>query len=87
METEMITFCAEKARKGDGAFAVAYALLELADSQAATCRAIQRLGTGDAATSFGAIEALGIQVEKAAKVIADAVTYIGDVNFNLDRGS
>lgn len=63
----------ELADAGDGAFAVAYALLLLADQQAATVRALHYLGTGNAGTSMGAIEFLGAQVEKAGDAIASAL--------------
>ncbi len=63
----------DKARAGDGAFAIAYALLELAKHQKSTAKALQDLGNGDAATSFGATEGLGMQIEKAANIIADRI--------------
>jgi hypothetical protein len=40
---------------GDGQFAIALALMEVA-------RSIDRLGNGDAATSMGAIEAFGLHI-------------------------
>jgi hypothetical protein len=61
----------ERARKGDGAFAVAYALMDLSDSQEATAKALQRLGNAGASTDFGAIEALGMQIEKAANILGE----------------
>lgn len=33
----------EKARKGDGAYAIAFALMDLSDSQEAAAKALQRL--------------------------------------------
>ena len=66
-------FFEDKARKGAGAVAIAYALMALADAQAASARAIQKLGLGDASTPFGAVEALGMQIEKAAEIIARAM--------------
>lgn len=60
----------DKARAGDGSYAIAYALLDLADAQAAASRALNKLGVGDASTPFGALEALGMQIEKAAEIIA-----------------
>ena len=64
----------EKARNGDGAFAVAFAILELAKHQKATAGALERLGNGDAVSHFGAIEGLGMQLEKAANIIADSMS-------------
>lgn len=61
----------ERARKGDGAFAIAFALMDLSDSQEATAKALQRLGLGNASTDFGAIEALGMQIEKAANILGE----------------
>jgi hypothetical protein len=61
----------KKARAGDGTFAIAYALLDLSDSQEATAKALQRLGNGSASTDFGAIEALGMQIEKAAQMLGE----------------
>ena len=66
----------DKARAGDGSFAIAYALLDLADAQAATSRALFKLGLADASTPFGALEALGMQIEKAAEILGDK-TEIG----------
>jgi hypothetical protein len=60
-----------KARNGDGAFAIAYALIDLADAQEATARALQKLGLADASTHLGALEALGMQIEKAATILGD----------------
>jgi hypothetical protein len=42
---------------------------------------LKYLGNGDAATTMGAIEALGMQLEKSAEIIAAAIPpsdYIGD---------
>ena len=60
---------AEKARAGDGSFAVAWALMHLADAQLGTAAAIQRLGVGSASTHFGAIEALAMEVTKVAEAL------------------
>ena len=67
----------EKARKGDGAYAIAYALMDLSDSQEATAKALNRLGLGNASTNMGAIEALGMQVEKAAQIIGENIESAG----------
>ena len=70
--------CGQKARDGDGTFAIAYVLLALADEQAATARALHWLGSGDAATKMGAIEYLGAQVEKGADTLAHAIEGAAD---------
>jgi hypothetical protein len=70
----------ERARSGDGAFAIAFALLELRDSQMQTARALNKLGVADASTPFGAIENLAMEVKDAARVIAEigsAITESG----------
>lgn len=72
-QTPIKDFFEEKARKGDGAFAIAYALVDLADSQEATAKAIQKLGLADASTHLGALEALGMSVEKAADVLGGQI--------------
>jgi hypothetical protein len=46
----------------DGTYAIAHALMGLT-------RAIERLGTGDAATPMGAIEFLGAQVREVANTL------------------
>jgi hypothetical protein len=67
-------FCEDRARKGEGAFAVAFALLELARAQDRTATALKNLGNGDAATPMGAIEALGAVLKDGAEQIADAIS-------------
>lgn len=66
-------FCEDRARQGDGAFAVAYALLDLAKAQGSTASALRQLGLGDAATSMGALEALMVQMKETGERIADAI--------------
>jgi hypothetical protein len=61
----------KRAKNGDGSFAIALAILRLADAQMVQARAIQRLGNADASTHLGALEALGIQVEKIAQAISE----------------
>jgi hypothetical protein len=63
----------ERARAGDGAFAIAYALMDLSESQEATAKTIQRLGNGSASTHFGAIENLAMQIGEAAQMLATAL--------------
>lgn len=63
----------KKARAGDGAYAIAYALLDLSDSQEATAKALNRLGNADASTHLGAIENLSMQTVHAAETIAGSI--------------
>lgn len=67
-------FCEDRARKGDGAFAVAFALLELASAQERTATQIKRLGFADASTHFGAIEALIMQMKETGDALASALS-------------
>lgn len=78
MNDEIKTLCRQKAEEGDSGFAIAYALLEVAEQQAAIAVHLKYLGTGDAGTTMGAIEYLGVQVEKAGQTMARAM---------LERGS
>ena len=68
----------ERARNGDGAYAIAWALLDLSDSQEATAKALQNLGNGNASTHFGAIEGLAMKVEQAAEILGAQVSGIAD---------
>ena len=45
-----------RARNGSGAFAIAYAVLVLAEAQDRTASGLRALGTGDAAAAMGALE-------------------------------
>lgn len=40
--------------------------------------AIHRLGNADASTHLGAIEGLGMQMEKAANIVADGLSAVAD---------
>ena len=76
----------EKARKGDGAYAIAYALLDLSDSQEATAKALQRLGNGNASTDFGAIENLSMQVVQAAEALGGHIeNAAGTISMALEN--
>jgi len=70
--------CEERARKGDGAFAVAYALLRLADAQDRTARQIEWLGTGSTVFPDGAIGSLVLQMARTGDQIAEALTRLAD---------
>lgn len=71
-------FIEDKAKKGDGLFAIAYALLQVSEAGAFAARELRRLGNAEATTPFGALEALGMQIEKAAQIIADAWPTVED---------
>jgi hypothetical protein len=76
--------CEEKARAGDGAFAIAAALFDLSDSQEATAKSLQNLGNGNASTDFGAIEGLAMQVIKLADAVENAGSNISSSISHLD---
>jgi hypothetical protein len=61
-ELHIQDLCKDKARKGDGLFAIAYALLEVAAAQRSLAVHVKYLGNGDAATTIGAIEAFGMHI-------------------------
>lgn len=63
----------QKARAGDGSFAIAYALLQLAQAQDRTATQIKNLGFADAMTPFGAIEALNMQIKETGELLAEAL--------------
>jgi hypothetical protein len=63
----------EKARQ-DGGYAVAYALLRLADAQDRTALWLKHLGLADAATPMGAIEVLSVEFKR----MADSMTSIAE---------
>jgi hypothetical protein len=70
-------FFEERARAGDGAFAIAYALLNLTDAQIATARALNKLGVADASTPFGAMEHLAMELKRAGEAVSGAVSEAG----------
>lgn len=67
-------YCEDRARKGDGAFAVAFAIMRLADQQRRVANEINSLGLGNAATPHGALEYLAMQVSQAGDRIAEAIS-------------
>ena len=70
-------FFEQRARAGDGAFAIAYALLNLTDAQIATARALNKLGVSDASTPFGAMENLAMELKRAGESVSGAVSEVG----------
>jgi hypothetical protein len=70
-------FFKERARAGDGAFAVAYAILNLTDAQIATARALNKLGVADASTPFGAMENLAMELKRASETVSGALSEAG----------
>lgn len=70
-EKPLVQLFEEKARAGDGDFAIAVSLLAVSDAIAGVGRSIDRLGNGNAATDVGAIEGLSMVIKEAAQIIAD----------------
>jgi hypothetical protein len=68
----------ERAQAGDAGFAIAYALLEIADAQYAVRDALDRLGNGNASTQMGAIENLAGKVSGLAIALDGIGTNIAD---------
>lgn len=64
----------ERAAKGDGAYAIAHALLLLAKAQDRTATHVRNLGLADAATPMGAMEVLSVEFKR----IADALDRMAD---------
>lgn len=77
-EQHLDRFIEERARAGDGAFAIAYALLELKNAQVQTARALNKLGLADASTPFGAIEMLAKELKDTAQSISETGMAIAD---------
>lgn len=66
-------FCEDKAHAGDAGFAIAYALLELAEAQKSLATHVKYLGNGDAATPMGAIEAFGAHIGEKLDALVEAI--------------
>lgn len=70
---ELVEEYSRRSLASDGAgYAIAAALLVLADKQDRTATWLKHLGTGDAAGTMGAIEFLGTVIAKGLKAVASA---------------
>lgn len=63
---------------GEGTFAIAWAIIRLAEAQRATATSLALLGKGDAATPMGALEMLAGEVKAGSAAIANALGEIAD---------
>lgn len=72
--------CEDKARAGEGLFAVAYALLQLAEAQQRLAVHVKYLGNGDASTTMGAIEAFGMHIGEKLDALTTAIQERMDDN-------
>jgi hypothetical protein len=70
----------ERRAKSDGSFAIAYAILQLADAQGANAKALQKLGNGNANTDRGAVESLTEQTAKLSASLDGIASAILDSN-------
>jgi hypothetical protein len=64
----------DKARSGDGAFAVAFALLELAEAQKNAARALDQIGFNDGRHSNGppgTTEKIAMELARVADALAE----------------
>lgn len=64
-------FFEAKALKGDSGFAIAYALLELADAQQMTAMKLGRMGFDGPSGNAGGLEGISLSLEDIAKSIKD----------------
>ena len=67
----------EDRARSDGAYAIAYALLEQAEALKACASALRDIGIGNAATPMGGLELLAMEVRDGLAAIA-AATREGD---------
>ncbi len=64
----------DRARNGDGLYAIAFALMELAEAQKSTATWLKYLGNGDAADAMGAIEAFGMHIGEKLDALTAAIS-------------
>lgn len=57
----------------DGSYAVAYAILQLAEAQREVAFRLKFLGNGDAFTSMGALEAFGLHIGEKLDALTNAL--------------
>jgi hypothetical protein len=62
--------------RSDSGYAIAYALLRVADGQQSVAAALRMLGLADAATPMGAVEYLATEVHNVASALSDIGTAI-----------
>ena len=68
----------EQSAKANATYAVAYALLRLAEAQADTAVHLKYLGVGDAGTTMGAVEYLAVELSSKLEKLADAADKIAE---------
>ena len=72
-DKSLMDLCAERADAGDSAFAIAYALLELAEAQKETALALDRMGLNwlKADGPPGALEKIAMEAERMADHLSE----------------
>lgn len=68
--------CEDKARAGEGQFAIAFALLQIAREQRSVAYALKQLGLGDAASPMGALEYLSVTLKDGLEATAEAIRQL-----------
>lgn len=68
----------EEEAGSNAAYAIAYAIMQLASQQAETARQINALGLANAATPMGALEVISIEFKAMAAALQDIASAIGD---------
>ncbi len=71
MSDETKDYFKEQALNGDSGYAIAFALLELADAQERTALKLGRLGFDGPSNSAGGLEGVSLSLEDIAKAIKD----------------
>ncbi|MGQ4274967.1 hypothetical protein [Terrihabitans sp. B22-R8] len=61
----------DKARGGDGLYAIAYALLQLTVQQKATAKALQEIGVSESIDHPGALEKIAIELTALTQTLAE----------------
>lgn len=56
----------EERARTDGSYAIAHALLKLAEAQSRTAHSLERLGLNEASSSMGAVELLSSELKRIA---------------------
>lgn len=68
----------DKARAGDGQFAIAFALMQIAREQKSVATHLKYLGFGNAASDMGALEFLAVAIRDGAEGVAGSLASIAE---------
>jgi len=67
----------EQEARTDSGYAIAYALLRIAEAQDRTATQLKYLGTGDAASTMGAVELLAMELKGVGQALAEIGNQLG----------